>query len=56
MKSRYAVDDEERRTIPMSFKIKPSHYAILKKRAEKEDRTVTSIIERALVLYFNKSK
>lgn len=56
MKKRYAVEDEERRTIPMSFKMKPSHHARLIEMAKAEDRSKTSLIERMVVEYFRKNK
>lgn len=56
MKNRYAIDDEERRTKPISFKMRPSHYEQLLKQARFEDRSITSIIERALIFYFKKHK
>lgn len=56
MKKRYAVDDEERRTVPMCFKIKPSHHEKLTDLAKKEDRSITSLMERMIVSYFKKNK
>jgi hypothetical protein len=56
MKIRYALDDEERRTIAISFKMKASHYDKLIKLSKEEDRSKTSLMERALVEYFKKKK
>ena len=56
MINRYSVDDDERRSKAMSFKMKPSHYARLIKLSKKEDRTVTALIERAIVAYLTKYK
>ena len=48
----YAIDDEEKRTIQKSFKVRPSVNEKLTELAKKEDRSYSSIIERALVYYF----
>lgn len=56
MYKRYATDEEERRSHPMSFKIKPSHFDRLEKLSRKEDRSKSAIVERALTDYFKKMK
>lgn len=56
MRERYAVDDDERRTHAMSFKIKPSHFEKLTRLAKKEDRSKSAIIEKCMVEYFKKMK
>ena len=52
----YAIDDEEKRTIQKSFKVRPSVNEKLTELAKKEDRSYSSIIERALVYYFENKK
>lgn len=52
MRKRYAVDDEERRTISICVKLKPSHYDKLEKLIKRDDITRTWIMEKALLHYF----
>lgn len=52
MRKRYAVDDEERRTISICVKLKPSHYDKLEKLIKRDEITRTWIMEKALLHYF----
>lgn len=54
MQRRYAIDDEERRVMPVSLKMKPSQHETLQKHCSKNGRSKTYVIEKALELYFNK--
>jgi uncharacterized protein (DUF1778 family) len=47
----YEIDDVEKRTMTVSFKVKPSVRKLFKKVAKIEKRSVTSLFERALVDY-----
>jgi predicted DNA-binding protein len=56
MKTRYAVDEDERRTRAISFKMKPTHFDLLKKLSKDEGRTITYIMEKAIERYFKEVK
>ena len=49
---RYAVDDEERRTIGVSVKMKATPYKELLSIAKKDGRSMTWLIEKALMAHY----
>jgi len=56
MKKIIADGIEERRTLPITFKIRPSYKDKLITEANKQDRTISAVIERALTEYFKIKK
>jgi predicted transcriptional regulator len=48
----YQVDEDERRSKSMTFRIKPSYRVKLEKLCKNEERSITYMIERALTDYF----
>lgn len=56
MRNNYSIDDDERRTVGTSIKLRPSHNKMLVELAKKEGKSKTYIIERALVAFLRAKK
>ncbi len=52
----YSNEDEEKRSIALSFRIRPTLHETLEQYSRKQGRTKTYIIEKALIHYFKSNK